>query len=148
MKRTVLASVAAAALVAAPVTAFASATQPPAPAKTEDITFVKHLTDLSSFTFQGNTAGAVHGQLTSQLLRYTAPSTDEYQFVEFRWTVASQGKSFVAITDGTLDTTTGVVAMTGTVTDGWHAGAEVLERGQLIDPATYTFTGDIVLLVR
>jgi len=38
--------------------------------------------------------------------------------------------------------------MTGTVTDGWHAGAEVLERGQLIDPATYTFTGDIVLLVR
>jgi hypothetical protein len=38
--------------------------------------------------------------------------------------------------------------MTGTVDTGWHAGAEVLEKGHLIDPATVSYSGDLVLLVR
>ena len=82
MKRILLAGAAATALLAAPAAAIAaqSQDQPPAPAKTEDITFIKHLTDANTLTFSGTTAGAV--------------------------------------------------------------------RGQLIDPATYTFTGDIVLLIR
>lgn len=94
------------------------------------------------------TAGAIRGRLTSQLIAQTAPPTSEYEFVQFRWTIVGRDRSLVAVTDGTLDTTTGVVAMTGTVTRGWHKGDEVLERGQLIDPATETFAGDLVLLTR
>lgn len=148
-KKHAVALAAAAGLFAAPGVAFAADTaQPPPPAKTVDISFIKHLVDPTAFTFQGRTDGAIRGQLTSQLIAQTAPPTSEYEFVEFRWTITSRPRSLVAVTSGTLDTTTGVVAMTGTVTEGWHTGAEVLERGQLIDPATDTFTGDIVLLTR
>jgi hypothetical protein len=143
---------AAAVVIAAPAVAVAAAvggaSQPPRAATTADITFVKHLVDSSTFTFRGVTSGAVHGRLKSQLLEQTAPATTEYEFVEFRWTIRAAHRSLVAVTDGTLDKNSGVVAMTGTVTHGWRAGSEVLERGQLIDPKTETFAGDVVLLTR
>jgi hypothetical protein len=138
-----------AALAATPVAAMAStANGLPTQARSYDVTFVKHLTDRASFTFGGVTGGAARGQLTSQLIGQTAPATDKYQFIEFRWTVTAGEHSFIAVTAGTLNLTTGEVAMTGTVTDGWHNGADVLEKGELTDPVTETFAGDIVLLVR
>ncbi len=150
MKSKIMATAAAVStLLAGPAAALAAdGPQPPPPAKAIDITFVKHLTDPQTVTFHGTTAGAVRGDLTSQLIGQTAPATTEYEFVEFRWTITSPARSFTAVTTGTLDTTTGVVAMTGTVTNGWNQGAEVLERGQLVDPTTETFTGDLVLLTR
>jgi hypothetical protein len=33
--------------------------------------------------------------------------------------------------------------MEGTVTDGWHDGAAVHEEGQLLDPDTFTFAGEL-----
>ena len=135
-------------LMGVPGLAAANSAQPPTMARTFDVTFVKHLVDAQTFKFCGQTGGAAPGSLVSQLITQTAPPTSEFEFVEFRWTVSSGRRSFVAVTDGTLDTVTGVVSLTGTVTSGWHKGAEVIERGQLIDPATETFAGDIVLLVR
>ena len=108
--------------------------------------FVKHLTDPTTFTFQGRTTGAACGKLVSQLLGDTAPETPQYRFVSFRWTVTAHRHSFVAETQGTLDKTTGVVLMSGTVVSGWHKGASVIESGQLTDPATYSFEGDLVIL--
>lgn len=153
MKRHKLVAITCAAAVAVAATPLAaaaasSASGPPKPARSHDVTFIKHLTDPGSLAFQGTTGGAARGQLTSQLITQTAPPTNQYEFLRFRWTIAARAHSFTAITDGTLNLITGEVEMDGTVTDGWHKGAEVLEKGQLTDPATYTFTGDIVLLVR
>lgn len=147
--KVVVSAIALSTMLAIPAAALAAeGPQPQPPAKAVDISFVKHLTDPTAVTFHGTTAGAVRGDLVTQLIAQTAPATNEYEFVEFRWTITSRARSLVAVTTGTLDTTTGVVAMTGTVTEGWNQGAEVLERGQLIDPATETFTGDLVLLSR
>lgn len=33
--------------------------------------------------------------------------------------------------------------MEGSVTHGWHKGAAVHEEGRLIDPATFTFAGEL-----
>jgi hypothetical protein len=147
-RRTVVAGTAAAALVAIPSITYAASPEPPREAVTQDVTFIKHLVDATAFRFEGTTGGDARGKLTSQLVRQTAPPTNEYQFVEFKWIITARHRSFTAITDGTLDLKTGVVAMTGTVTAGWHRGAEVLEKGQLTDPATSTFVGDIVILDR
>jgi hypothetical protein len=150
MKRGLTVAAALAAVTVAGVGAAAAADTAAAPerAHTYDVTFAKHLTDPATFSFAGVSGGAAAGQLRSQFLQMTAPETPQYEFVQFRWTVDAGPHSFVALTSGTLDRVTGDVDMTGTVDTGWHAGAEVLEKGQLTDPTTVSYSGDLVLLVR
>jgi hypothetical protein len=108
--------------------------------------FTKHIVDSLASRFEGTTTGAANGVLVSQILRETAPETAGFRFVMFRWTITASTRSFVAETHGTLDKTTGEVVMAGNVVSGWRAGAVVLEQGQLTDPKTFTYEGDLVLL--
>lgn len=113
-----------------------------------DVTFVKHATNPAKFTFAGVTGAAAKGTLTSTLTGQPQPPTPHFRFVTFHWTVDAGKHSFAATTTGTVDLNTGVVVMSGTVDSGWEQGKEVLEKGQLIDPATLTFAGDLIILDR
>lgn len=57
--------------------------------------------------------------------------------------VTFQGRSLSADVSGHYTFSTGKVVLSGTVTSGWLAGAQVLEESQLVDPATGSFIGTI-----
>jgi hypothetical protein len=63
--------------------------------------------------------------------------------VTFDWIIDAGERSFVADLRGTLNTNTGRVVMNGTVVEGWLLGARVHEQGQLVDPETLRFVGQI-----
>lgn len=110
------------------------------------VTFEKHVVDPVNFVFQGTTGGSANGTLESRLVSLTVDGAIYH--ITFDWIVTAKKKhkSFVARTIGTWDTTTGSVVMDGEVTEGWHEGSPVHEEGQLIDPATLTFAGEIQIL--
>ena len=112
------------------------------------VTFEKHVVDPVNFIFQGTTGGKVKGTLESRLVPGSLTVDGAIYHVTFDWIVSANAKhkSFVARTPGTWDTATGRVVLDGKVTDGWHRGAPVHEEGQLIDPATLTFAGEIQIL--
>lgn len=60
--------------------------------------------------------------------------------------VDSPSGDFTAFVSGRINFTTGRVALNGTVTGGWLAGAQVHEESQLTDPATGSFTGTIQIM--
>jgi hypothetical protein len=112
------------------------------------VSFEKHIVDPANFKFQGTTGAAVKGTLASMIVPYTLDASGPVWHFTFEWDVTADvaQKSFVALTDGTLDTATGSVVMDGSVVRGWHLGARVHEEGQLVDPSTLTFAGTIVIM--
>jgi hypothetical protein len=108
--------------------------------------FIKRVVDSEPVRFEGDASGAVTGSRMTEILRETLPERDRFRFVAFRWNVTAPGRSFVAQTQGTVDKTTGEMVQLGTFVAGWRAGSSVMERGQLIDPGTLTFEGDVVVL--
>jgi hypothetical protein len=110
---------------------------------------VVHLTfdksAVSPGVWQGTVSGDVSGDLETRLLAATADGAILH--VTFDWIVDAGQRSFTARLTGTLNTETGRVKMRGTVIEGWHLGARVSERGQLVDPATSRFTGTIKIRV-
>ena len=109
------------------------------------VTFEKHVVDPVNFVFQGTSGGKVKGALESRLVPGSLRIEGPIWHFAFDWIVDAKvrHRSFVARTEGTFDTTTGRVVMDGVVTDGWHEGAPVHEDGQLLDPATFTFAGEL-----
>jgi hypothetical protein len=99
---------------------------------------------VSTGIWQGTVAGDVSGSLTTVLteLRIAGP----VWHVRFDWIVSAGGSSFVADLHGTLNTETGAVVMNGTVVDGLLEGAQVHERGRLVDLAALRFQGSIRLM--
>ncbi len=91
--------------------------------------------------WEGTVSGDVEGTLTTVLvdLRERGPTWH----VEFDWIIGAGDQSFTARLRGILNTQTGRVVMNGTVTEGWLAGAQVHEEGELIDPTTLRFQGTI-----
>ncbi len=106
--------------------------------------FDKSITDPVAFVWAGTVSGDVSGGLTTKLtdLRVSGP----IWHVRFDWIIAAGERSFLADLSGILNTETGQVIMNGTVAEGWLQGAQVHEEGQLIDPATLRFVGEIVIL--
>ena len=91
--------------------------------------------------WSGTVSGDIGGALTTRLI-----SLDDRRpvwRVTFDWIVDAGPQSFTARLHGTLDTTTGAVAMKGHVIDGHLLGAKVREQGRLVDPATSAFEGTI-----
>lgn len=109
------------------------------------VTFEKHVVDPVNLVFQGTTGGRARGTLVSRMVPGSLTIDGSIWYFEIDWIVTARArhKSFVARTAGTFDTVTGLVVMDGRVTDGWHEGARVHEEGRLIDPATFTFAGQI-----
>lgn len=109
------------------------------------VTFEKHLVDPANLVFAGTTGGQVKGTLESRMVPGSLTIDGPIWRFAFDWIVTAKArhKSFVARTTGTFDTTTGLVVMDGSVTEGWREGSRVHEEGRLIDPATFTFAGEI-----
>jgi hypothetical protein len=91
--------------------------------------------------WKGTVAGDIRGDLTTRLI--TLDDSEPVWRVTFDWIVDAGRKSFTARLSGTLDTTTGAVAMKGRVVEGYLRGAKVRERGRLVDQATSAFEGTI-----
>jgi hypothetical protein len=65
--------------------------------------------------------------------------------VEIR-TSLSGGRSFSASLKGTFNFSTARTLLTGVVTDGWLAGAQIREKGSLVDDDPLTFAGSLWLM--
>lgn len=107
------------------------------------ISFDKSMVDPAG-VWEGTVTGDVAGDLTTNLLSLEV--TGAVWHVTFEWIVTAGDQSFVATTEGILNTTTGRVVMNGAVDSGWLQGARIHEEGQLINPATNRFQGEITIL--
>jgi hypothetical protein len=109
------------------------------------VTFEKHLLDPVKLVFRGKAGGKAKGALESRMVPGSLTIDGAIWHFAFDWIVDAKArhKSFVARTTGTFDTTTGRVVMDGVVTEGWREGSPVHEEGQLLDPATFTFAGEL-----
>lgn len=94
--------------------------------------------------WSGTVSGDVEGTLTTQLL--SLEPAGPILKVSFAWIVDAGDQSFTAVLDGTLNTLTGQVEMDGTIAEGWLAGAQVHEEGQMVDAATGRFQGTIMII--
>jgi hypothetical protein len=141
MKRLTMLLLAVASLTIAAGTAAAQAER----SKPTVVTFEKHLVDPANLVFQGTAGGKAKGALESRMVPGSLTIAGPIWHFAFDWIVTAKArhKSFVARTTGTFDTTTGLVVMEGSVTEGWHEGAAVHEEGRLLDPATFTFAGEL-----
>ena len=121
------------------VGAITSAAAATAKAPPVHLTFAKQAA--APGVWSGAVAGDIDGALTTRLL-----SLDDHKAVwriTFDWIVDAGSESFTARLHGTLDTTTGAVEMKGRVIEGHMLGAQVRERGQLVDPEASAFEGTI-----
>ena len=138
MKRVVVLFVIAVAAMGAGATNAAASNEP------VRLDFDKSISDPVGFVWSGSVSGDVSGGLTTRLtdLRVSGP----VWHVRFDWIIDAGERSFVADLTGTLNTNTGRVVMNGTVVEGWLLGAQVLEQGRLVDPATLRFVGAISVM--
>lgn len=94
--------------------------------------------------WEGTVTGDIEGDLRTELtsLRVAGP----IWHVTFDWIVTAGAQSFVADLSGTLNTLTGRVVMNGTIVEGYLAGAQVHEEGQLVDAENSCFAGTIRIM--
>lgn len=136
MKRILLTLLTAASLAAISAVPAASASEP------LRLSFDK--SSVAPGVWHGTVDGDISGGLTTMLtdLRIAGP----IWHVQFDWIISAGDSSFVAALSGTLNTETGAVIMNGTVVEGFLAGAQVHEEGQLVDAAALRFQGSIQLM--
>ncbi len=94
--------------------------------------------------WEGAVIGDIEGDLRTELtsLREAGP----IWHVTFDWIITAGEQSFVADLSGTLNTLTGRVVMNGTIVEGYLAGAQVHEQGQLVDAENSCFAGTIRIM--
>jgi hypothetical protein len=94
----------------------------------------------------GTVSGDVDGTLTTVLI--DADVDQPVWQVDFYWIITADdpARSFIARLDGTLDTETGEVALSGHVVDGYRVGARVEEQARLVDDERSEFRGTITVL--
>jgi hypothetical protein len=108
------------------------------------LAFDKTLASTDPLTWTGTVTGDIEGDLTTVLL--AIEEAGPVGLVEFDWIVDAGPLSFTARLTGILNNETGGVEMDGTVVKGYLAGAQVHEKGQLVDPATLRFQGSIQIM--
>jgi hypothetical protein len=126
------------------VGSLAAASAAPVAASSEPLRLSFDKSSIAPGVWQGTVEGDISGSLTTVLtnLNITGPVWQ----VRFDWIISAGDKSFIADLSGILNTETGAVVMDGTVVEGYLAGAQVHEEGQLVDPDTLRFQGSIRLM--
>ncbi|HVL54537.1 MAG TPA: hypothetical protein VM344_09805 [Vitreimonas sp.] len=87
--------------------------------------------------------GTIDGGGTIEMWLYDKSVIGKTQHFSARVDVTLPGRSFSADVSGHYTFSTGRVVLTGTVTSGWLAGAQVVEQSQLVDPTTGSFIGTV-----
>jgi len=108
-----------------------------------EVTFVKRLVDPSTRYYAGTTGdgGAIEMWVSN------AQVTGNMQHFDVRLRASlSGGRSFTAMLKGTFNFSTARTLLTGVVTEGWLADAQVRERGALVDDDPLTFEGTLWLM--
>lgn len=96
----------------------------------------------ADFRWHGRVSGDLDGTLTTYPT-FVDDSAPVWR-VEFVFEIADTGSEPMTLhLVGTLNSTTGRVALRGTVVEGYLQGARVLESGQLVDPERSCFEGRI-----
>lgn len=90
--------------------------------------------------------GTVDGGGTIQMWLSNKTVIGNTQHFEATVEVDSPSGAFTAFVSGQINFSTGRVALNGTVTSGWLAGARIHEESQLTDPATGSFNGTIQIM--
>jgi hypothetical protein len=129
-------------LVALVAVAGAAAAAPAANAPVE-VTFVKTAVDGVPGYYAGTTGdgGAIEMWVSNSRVTGSMQHFD----VTLRASL-SDGRSFTAMLKGTFNFSTARTLLTGVVTEGWLAGAQVRERGALVDDDPLTFEGTLWLM--
>lgn len=90
--------------------------------------------------------GTVDGGGTIQMWLSNKRIIGNTQHFDAAVEVSSPSGDFTAFVSGQINFSTGRVALNGTVTGGWLAGARVHEESQLTDAATGSFAGTIQVM--
>jgi hypothetical protein len=94
----------------------------------------------------GHYVGTAGDGGTIEMLVSNSSVTGNMQHFDVTISATIPGHSFTAVLDGTFNFSTGKTLLNGVVTQGWLAGAQAHEKGQLVDPDTLTFAGTLRLM--
>jgi len=108
-----------------------------------EVTFVKTLVDPGTRYYAGTTGDG--GAIEMWVSNSSVTGGVQHFDVTLRASL-SGGRSFTAMLKGTFNFSTMRTLLTGVVTDGWLAGAQVRENGALVDDDPLTFEGKLWLM--
>jgi hypothetical protein len=120
-----------------------SAAAAPAANAPVEVTFVKTLVDPATRYYAGTTGDG--GAIEMWVSNSSVTGNMQHFDVTLRGSL-SGGRSFTAMLKGTFNFSTARTLLTGVVTDGWLAGAQIRERGVLASVDPLTFTGTLWLM--
>jgi hypothetical protein len=120
-----------------------SAAAAPAANAPVEVTFVKTLVDPDARYYAGTTGEG--GTVEMWVSNSSVTGNMQHFDVTLRASL-SGGRSFEAMLKGTFNFSTARTLLSGVVTDGWLAGAQVREQGSLIDDDPLTFGGTLWLM--
>lgn len=95
-----------------------------------ELTYVKTETGPGTAHWTGAVSGDFSGDLATQVL--SVKEAGHIWHIETLWEVAAGPQSFSAELNGTLDTKTGTLVLTGEIVSGAMTGAQVYDEGQLV----------------
>jgi hypothetical protein len=104
------------------------------------IPFQKHNVGPGHYVGTAGNDGTIDMQLSN------SSTTGNVQHFTALVMVTADGHSLTAVLNGRFNFTTGRTILNGTVIDGWLAGAQVHEMGQLVALNPLTFTGTVQLM--
>jgi hypothetical protein len=130
-------------LLVALVAVAASAAAAPAANAPVEVTFVKTLVDPGTRYYAGTTGDG--GTIEMWVSNSSVSGSMQHFDVTLRASL-SGGRTFTAMLKGTFNFSTARTLLSGVVTDGWLAGAQVREQGALVNDNPLTFEGTLSLM--
>jgi hypothetical protein len=128
-------------LLVALVAVAVSAAAAPAANAPVDVTFVKIAVTADYYAGTTGDGGTIEMWVSNRSV------TGNMQHFDVTLRASLSGdRSFTAMLEGTFNFSTAKTLLNGTVTEGWLAGAQVHEQGQLAGLDPLTFTGTLRLL--
>lgn len=130
-------------LFVALVAVAASAAAAPAANAPVEVTFVKTLVDPDTRYYAGTTGDG--GTIEMWVSNSSVTGSMQHFDVTLRVSLPG-GRAFTAMLKGTFNFSTARTLLSGVVTDGWLAGAQVREQGTLVNDSPLTFEGTLWLM--
>lgn len=104
------------------------------------IAFEKHAVGSGHYVGTACNGGTIDMQLSNSSV------TGNVQHFAATVRLACASGALTAVLDGSFNFSTGKTVLNGTVVDGWLAGAQVHEEGQLVGVDPFAFVGTVQLM--